>query len=133
MHQLRLPSLTKTSLSFCLSIIVLFCLQACAPDTSKRVHLQGKTMGTTYNVSYMPADMPPENAPDPTELQALIDKRLVEVNQVASTYIGDSELSLLNKHGESDVYPLSEDLRLLLQESIKLAQLTQGEQQLQNQ
>nr|WP_232358341.1 FAD:protein FMN transferase [Paraneptunicella aestuarii] len=97
-------------------------LQGCTQNEVQRVSLQGKTMGTTYHISYLPSDL----SPSPENVQAEIDARLVEVNQVASTYISDSELSLLNQYPADLVYPVSDDLRLLLKESINLAQLTGG-------
>lgn len=69
-------------------------LSACSsePDTSVQT-LTGATMGTQYHVSVV---VPQNYKTD--ELHARIDTRLRAINDVASTYIRTSELSLLNQH-----------------------------------
>ncbi|VTR23278.1 Uncharacterised protein [Serratia fonticola] len=49
-------------------------LTGCEP---KQENLKGKTMGTSYSISYLPGDGTPSLA----TLQAEIDKRLVQVNE----------------------------------------------------
>ena len=113
-------SLKFVSLFLC-SCVLLFVF-GCQPMTPERQQLQGRTMGTTYNIAYYPA----QDTPNSSVVQAAIDKRLLEVNQIASTYIDDSELSLLNRHSTADYFPISDDLRVLLAESMRIAELTDG-------
>jgi len=72
---------------------VLFALSACDKNP-QRVVLRGATMGTTWSVIYAePASSPTVS---PRELQALIESELLAINQALSTYIPDSEISLIN-------------------------------------
>jgi len=54
-----------------------------------KMTLSGKTMGTTYNVTYLDEES--------RDLQTSIDSLLVVFNQSLSTYIPDSELSRFNQ------------------------------------
>lgn len=66
-------------------------LLSCAEGPRLQEHrLQGSTMGTTYNITYV-AESEIEN------LKIDIDSLLVDFNQVASTYISDSEISSFNR------------------------------------
>jgi len=96
---------------------------SCSEPPPKRVKLSGATMGTTYSVVFLPDN---QVSVSDQALQLQIDNRLVHINQVASTYIDDSELSLLNQHTDSSAFPLSEDLRYLLQESVAINRVTLG-------
>lgn len=71
------------------SIIVLW--SACQPNTTATyTKLSGKTMGTTYNVTY----------DSPTNYQQAIDSLLVEINDQVSTYIPTSSISIFNQNEE---------------------------------
>ncbi|EGM76607.1 membrane-associated lipoprotein involved in thiamine biosynthesis [Rheinheimera sp. A13L] len=104
------------------AFVVVVTLAACAKPDNEKVLLEGKTMGTTYHVSYISQP----GMPDQQQVQAQIDLALKEVNQVASTYIKDSELSLFNSSDSTEPREASEMLRLLFAEGIRLAQLTDG-------
>ncbi|VTP60635.1 Thiamine biosynthesis lipoprotein ApbE precursor [Serratia rubidaea] len=58
-----------------------------------QVNLDGKTMGTSYSIRYLPGD----DTPSASKIQAEIDKRLELVNDQMSTYRPDSELSRFNR------------------------------------
>ncbi len=58
-------------------------------STSGVQQLAGKTMGTTYHISFVEAM--------PANLQADIDALLIDVNQDLSTYINDSYISKVNQ------------------------------------
>lgn len=58
-------------------------------DTSHKVEISGRTMGTTYNVKYFNEDK--------TDYKAGIDSLLAALNQSLSTYIPDSEISRFNE------------------------------------
>jgi len=108
------------------SLCVLLFLSACAPSPPKKVVLRGETMGTTYSISYFPTSSDMGNEATSEVVHEQIKQRLLEVNQVASTYIPDSELSTFNQSEGTTPVVLSPDLNVLIQESINLAKLTDG-------
>lgn len=108
------------------SFFVLFCLSACAPSPPEKIVLHGKTMGTTYNISYYPTSSDMGKAAMSEDVHQQIKQRLLDVNQVASTYIPDSELSTFNQSQGDEPKVLSPDLNVLVKESIYLAELTGG-------
>ncbi len=75
--------------------------------------LSGSTMGTTYNVKVL-------EALDEAELDRTITARLVEVNQLMSTYIGESEISQLNRLKVGESMLLSEENTQMIELSIQL-------------
>ncbi|MCC2617895.1 FAD:protein FMN transferase [Aestuariibacter halophilus] len=85
------------------------------------LHLQGHTMGTTYNVKVVTADKV-----DGSALQADIDALLVNVNQLMSTYIADSELSRFNQWNSVEPFPLSAQTLQVMREAKRLGELSGG-------
>lgn len=71
--------------------LVLSCSQ---PPKTREYRLEGQTMGTTYHIT---AIVGPKVSVAENTLQMNVDKALEDINQVMSTYIQDSELSMLNK------------------------------------
>ena len=104
------------------AFFVLVSIASCVKPEAAKVQFEGKTMGTTYHVTYI--EQP--GMADQQQVQAQIDQVLKEVNQVASTYINDSELSLFNHSHSTEPREASQMLRLLFAEGIRLAQLTDG-------
>lgn len=91
-----------------LLLTALTLLSACAQQESAQ--LQGSTMGTTYSIVV-------PKLPDGVsagEIQEDATRLLQRVNQQMSTYIPDSELSLLNKNTSLDWVALSKDLLAVL-------------------
>lgn len=84
---MRTICLTTTTMA-----VLGICLTACqkTPDYQQ---LQGKTMGTSYHISFFPT----EKASDPAQIQAAIDKRLNAINASMSTYQDDSTISKFNQ------------------------------------
>lgn len=82
-------------------------------------------MGTTYTVKYLNKDAT-QASPTPTEMKNKIDKLLVEINQLMSTYIPDSELSRLNQAPQNVAFPISEATQYVIQEAIDLHKLSKG-------
>ena len=76
-------------------------------------------MGTTYNVKA-------EDLGTAEALQKKIDHRLKEINQLMSTYIDDSELSIFNKTVSTECLPLSPDTIEVIQAAVNLSESTQG-------
>lgn len=75
----------------------------------KDIHITGNTMGTYYSVKINNTKL------DSNDLKEEIDDLLVDFNQVFSTYIKDSELSLINQAKKYQEIKLSNDLNFLLE------------------
>ena len=78
-------------LFFTISALMCACEETAAP---LEIVLTGRTMGTTYNVKALPNQ---RTIISSSALQIQIDKELEDINQVMSTYIEDSEISVLNQ------------------------------------
>ena len=88
----------------------------------EQIHLSGPTMGTTYNIKYIPS----ETTPSPEVLQAEVDRLLEEVNDQMSTYRKDSELSRFNQNQSSEAFEVSPQTATVVKEAIRLNGLTLG-------
>ena len=101
---------------FCLLLMV-GCQKGEAP-----VFISGPTMGTSYNITLV-------NLPDTASADAMqseIEIILQRINQVASTYIPDSELMRFNASAIATPVVLSAELFELLVVSQEIYQLTKG-------
>lgn len=78
-------------------------------------------MGTYYSVK-----VPAANSKIKTELKEKIDQRLVEINQIFSTYIKDSEISKINSTKKSISFDISKELFEVLTLSNEIYQSTEG-------
>ena len=99
----------------------LFIISGCDKPV-EQVHLYGPTMGTTYNVKYLPQ----KDAPSREHFQSEIDRLLEEVNDQMSTYRKDSELSRFNQSRTSDSFTVSSQTATVVEEAIPLNKLTMG-------
>ena len=99
-----------------------FLVSCTQQNVVKPVLLQGKTMGTTFHIKYFPREA--TIASD--LLLEKVNQELVNINQLMSTYIPDSELSLLNKTKANTEFVVSEDNRILLEESIRIHEISYG-------
>lgn len=105
-----------------LALMGLAFLVSCTQQNyAEPVHLQGRTMGTTYNVKIVATE-----SFDEVKLQGRIDELLVQVNQQMSTYIPDSELSLFNSSKSLDGIKISDGLKRVVEEAIRLGHLSNG-------
>ena len=66
------------------AIVSALTLSACQPEKQQTITLRGETMGTTYTVKYLSDGL--KDLPPPEQVQADLDKLLVEVNRQMSTY-----------------------------------------------
>lgn len=99
----------------------LFIISGCDKPV-EQIHLYGPTMGTTYNVKYLPQ----KDAPSREQFQREIDRLLEEVNDQMSTYRKDSELSRFNQSRSSDSFTVSSQTATVVKEAIRLNALTMG-------
>ncbi|GAA6206250.1 FAD:protein FMN transferase [Thalassotalea sp. SU-HH00458] len=109
------------------ALLFVLVLSGCFPsnDLAKQeVLLQGKTMGTTYNIKVVIGE---ENAQvDIKGMHQGIDDLLVQLNQEMSTYIKDSELSRFNQSNGLTPVKISAGLDRVITEAIRLGQLSKG-------
>lgn len=98
-----------------LAFFCLFCVlvAACNPVGGDKYHWQfsGNTMGTTYHIKALGNAQIELSKED---FAKEIDDALVDFNQVMSTYIADSELSLFNKHAVKEWVSISPNLMSVL-------------------
>lgn len=92
-------------------------------DSNQQVTIQGNTMGTYYMVKVV---APSSIAVEPEALKAEIDALLVNINKSMSTYDSTSELSLFNQSVDLSPQPISAELAYVIDESIRLGELSDG-------
>jgi len=108
-----------------LVVLLTINITACFPSNNsakKEILLQGRTMGTTYNVKVVAI---PEHI-EALKLQEKIDAVLVQVNQEMSTYISNSEISRFNKSPSTEPIEISTGFARVLKESIRLGEMSSG-------
>lgn len=105
-----------------LLLFSLFSITACSERPAEHFKLTGFTMGTSYHVTVVDADQktPPEL------IQTEIDAVLEQVNQQMSTYIPESEVSMLNRVPNSLPFEVDPALFNLLMQAMELSWLTNG-------
>jgi len=100
-------------------------LSACFPSNPSKnmeVLLQGRTMGTTYNIKVVAT----KERVIELNLQQQIDDALKQVNQEMSTYIPTSEISQFNQSITTESVEVSAGFSRVLEESIRLGKLSEG-------
>ncbi|MBC3765412.1 FAD:protein FMN transferase [Neptunicella marina] len=112
----------KFKLGFTGLILSLLLLSACQPATEGVVAIEGKTMGTTYHIKWVPTD----NSPSVTAMQTEIDQALVKVNKEMSTYDPNSELSVFNQSPAGEAMTVSDGTATVIKEAKRLGELTGG-------
>lgn len=108
-----------------LMVFLSISISACFPSNDsakKEILLQGRTMGTTYNIKVVAT---PEQV-EALKLHEKIGTVLKQVNQEMSTYIPDSEISLFNKASSEEAFEISNGFARVLKESIRLGELSHG-------
>jgi thiamine biosynthesis lipoprotein len=104
-----------------LIVVILVILVSCSPAQVQERHLTGATMGTTYNVKFVPVEGINE-----AKLKKQIDQLLVDINQLMSTYIQDSELSRFNQWSSVEPFPLSPQTLEVMAEAKRLGIMSNG-------
>lgn len=105
-----------------LLVIVVLLMTACSRQPVVKVeHILGQTMGTTYNVKF-----PEVAGVDDEVIKSAIDKRLVQVNKLMSTYDPTSELSRFNQYRFEKPFPVSDETLLVVNEALRLGELSDG-------
>jgi thiamine biosynthesis lipoprotein len=112
----RTPSRAAWLLS---SFLALVFLGGCSASKPEPVTLTGLTMGTSYHITIA-------DTVDAAVIQQQVDQRLRQLNQIFSTYIDDSELSLLNRAAVGVWHRLDPELHGLLERSQRISEQTSG-------
>ena len=115
--------ISKRGLS--LILILVFLLSGCANNSSVEKYpfsYSGPTMGTSFSIK---ASQLPEGVKT-YRLESLIKDRLTEVNQHMSTYIKDSELSLINSSKSTGSQFISPDLYKVISTAQEVSRLSDG-------
>ena len=95
---------------------------ACQNNNYKIVLINGFTMGTTYSIKIKTAD----TVVNQEKIRAGIEKILLEINQKMSTYIVDSELSVINFSNSLDSNLISDDLFKVISHANTISKTTNG-------
>ncbi|MCH1555982.1 MAG: FAD:protein FMN transferase [Pseudomonadales bacterium] len=121
-HKHLMHSMMKFSRApfYGLAIISGLLISACQPTETISV-VSGKTMGTTYQVSIV-------HAPSETleSIHLKIDKELININNLMSTYDNESEISRFNRAEINRGFALSPETFQVVQFSLLVARLTNG-------
>ena len=109
--------------SFLFVLLISFLLSACSRPIES-LALSGETMGTTYSITIVvPAN---KSIAELSPLQSRIDQELIKINQLMSTYIPDSELSLFNQLPAGQWYVVSTETMKVIEYSLYLSALSKG-------
>ena len=105
------------------SLLATFVLSACdffdaAPEQR---FVKGSTMGTTYSMKWY------SHQNDQDEIAAAAEQLLIDVNQIMSTYIPDSELSRFNQSPSLDWVEVSSELIEVLSLSQTISDASNGQ------
>lgn len=106
-------------------VMLAFLLSSCGDDASVeryRFNLSGLTMGTSFLIK---ASQLPEGV-KVDRLERLIQQRLDEINQRMSTYISDSEVSLINISNHTGATFISPELAMVLAQAHEISTLSKG-------
>ncbi|MDP2560021.1 FAD:protein FMN transferase [Psychrobium sp. 1_MG-2023] len=100
-------------------------LSGCSESNQQiQVKFQGRTMGVDYHITYIDDAQNSENVAKARKV--VIDQLLETVNAQMSTYRQDSELSKFNQSRSGEPFVVSPDTALVVSESIRLANITDG-------
>ncbi len=106
------------------AVIFLVSLYMAACDRNQAGHVEtfsGLTMGTSYSIKFIP----PKNV-NLTAIKQDVENRLQNINASMSTYLEDSELSLINKTGANVWVPVSNDLFKVLETARNISIKSEG-------
>ena len=124
MTNLLLPISTKTNhykaLLAIISTVTVISLTACQQPPEYH-YLSGKTMGTSYHITYKL----PDNANE-ADIQAAIDKRLKQINDSMSTYQDDSTISKFNRLAKDTPIVIDADFSQVLAISRQVYEQSNG-------
>ena len=89
-------------------------------NSNNKIKINGFTMGTTYEITI---DGFNDNASD---IKASVDSLLLDINNIFSTYLIDSEISNINNFKENKQISISKDFYNVLKKSLYYCRLSNG-------
>ena len=108
---------------FLTSVICLVSLASCGTEQPAELHeFSGLTMGTSWSVKINAETLPLPGQ----QLKPQLDAILNRVNREMSTYLPDSELSMINAADSAGRIPVSASLARVLQTSQEVSRATRG-------
>lgn len=108
---------------FCFLVAVIACLSLAGCERAPApVTLSGATMGTVWNLTYVPGEEPPDAA----TVRAAVQAQLDAVNASMSTYQSDSEISRVNVAPVEETSVLSEDFVAVLRAALEVGERSAG-------
>lgn len=93
-----------------LVLVSVVLMTSCAQEDSRTVTLQGQTFGTTYSIKYLAHP----HSPEPETIHQAIKQRLIEIDNIMSTWNANSEITKLNATPINTQLRISEELLELL-------------------
>tara|TARA_Y100001970_G_scaffold42776_1_gene53279 strand:- start:63149 stop:64147 length:999 start_codon:yes stop_codon:yes gene_type:complete len=109
--------LDKILIKYFLLILSIFFF-TCSKKSNKTI-ISGNTMGTTYSVTIIDFVHNKDN------FQSSINNQLKSVNQKFSTYINNSEISLINRAG-TEIITISNEFKYVLNKALYYCMLVKG-------
>jgi thiamine biosynthesis lipoprotein len=106
-----------------LAFSLILLIFSCSSPQKEIVSIKGNTMGTTYNVKFLPIT---NNPIEIEENYIIIEKILKDINQQMSTYIPSSEISTFNQLQSTDWFKISEDFGNVLKKSFNYYEMSDG-------
>ncbi len=98
----------------------------CAADVPDQFALDGQTMGTTYHIVIAGSASNLPKGQTPEAVQQEIDAVLARIDEQMSTWRDDSELSRFNASESTDWFEVSPALAVVVTESLRIAELSDG-------
>jgi len=98
-----------------------FLLIGCSRPT-EYIHINGSTMGTTYNIKMNSSN----NNYDINQIKDGIDSILIHLNSVLSTWDENSEISIFNKTIINKPFQISNTLNTVIEHSLNISDETDG-------
>jgi thiamine biosynthesis lipoprotein len=109
---------------YCFVVIFCITLFSCYSPNEQIITINGKTMGTSYTVKFV--NTSEAKAADSQVLANKLDQRLIEINQLMSTYISNSELSMLNNAPANQAFPISNETAQVIRKAMEINKLSDG-------
>ena len=134
--KLRMNSIDKTDSPWLIVLagFLILGLAGCEVPRDEMLHLSGQTMGTTYHVKIVGLRLTDDdgdggksaadNRMTAEALAETIDQRLVDLNGIFSTYIPNSEISVLNR--SSGTLKISQEMHHVLTLAWQIHALSDG-------
>jgi len=114
-------SLTKWLAAVLLAVFVLGLAGCDNPPRERILSFGGMTMGTSFSMKWVATD-----ESRMAEIRSEATALLAEINRQMSTYIPDSELSLLNRAEPGQPHEVPAELMFVLQEAQRISDWTEG-------